>query len=160
MRVLLLLGLAASSQAAAAAAPEYVTIRNEVVVDRPVEQVWARVGGWCTIAHWLNVGCEIVSGSGDVGSVRRLNGVTLETMVARTAHSYAYWQTAGTMAGYSYHGSLAAEPVDGRHTRLIYTLLYDAAQMPSDAIRASERARLSTRFVEPLNVMKKMAEAK
>jgi hypothetical protein len=101
-----------------------------------------------------------VSGSGDIGSVRRLNGVTLETMVARTPHSYAYWQTAGNMAGYSYHGSLAAEPIDGRHTRLVYTLLYDAAQMPSDAIRVSEHARLNTRFVEPLNVMKKMAEAK
>jgi hypothetical protein len=138
---------------------DYVTIRNEVVVDRPVDQVWARVGGWCTIAHWLHVTCETVSGGGDVGSVRRLNGVTLETMVARTPHSYAYWQTAGNMADYSYHGSLAAEPMDPRHTRLVYTLLYDAAQMPSDAIRASERARLNTRFVEPLNVMKNMAEA-
>lgn len=155
---LILLGLAASG--AAAPAPDYVTIRNEVVVDRPVDAVWARVGGWCTIAHWLNVRCEMVAGSGDVGSVRRLNGTTLETMVARTAHSYAYWQTAGNMAGYSYHGSLDAEPVDGRRTRLIYTLLYDAAQMPSDAIRSSERARLNTRFVEPLMVMKKMAEAK
>lgn len=64
------------------------------------------------------------------------------------------------MARYSYHGSLAAEPVDARHTRLVYTLLYDPAGMPSDAVRASERARLNTRFVEPLNLMKKMAEAK
>lgn len=151
---------AAAFIASGASAADYVVVRNEVVVDRPVEQVWARVGGWCTIAHWLSVSCETVSGSGDVGSVRRLNGVTLETMVARTAHSYAYWQTVGNMARYGYHGSLAAEPVDIGHTRLVYTLLYDPAEMPSDAVRASERARLNTRFVEPLNVMKKMAEAK
>lgn len=142
-----------------AQAADYVTIRNAVMVNRPVELVWARVGGWCTIAHWLKVGCELVSGSGEVGSVRRLNGVTLEAMVARTAHSYAYWQTAGNMAGFSYHGSLAAEPIDARHTRLVYTLFYDAALMPSDAVRLSERNRLGTRFVEPLNVMKQMAEA-
>lgn len=80
-------------------------------------------------------------------------------MVAHTAHSYAYWQTSGNMARYSYHGSLAAESVDESRTRLIYTLFYDAAQMPSDAVRASEHARLNTRFVEPLNIMKKMAEA-
>lgn len=88
--IMAVLAGAAAFTASGASASDYVVIRNAVVVDRPVEQVWARVGGWCTIAHWLNVSCEAVSGSGDVGSVRRLNGVTLETMVARTAHSYAY----------------------------------------------------------------------
>jgi hypothetical protein len=145
---------------ATTAVPDSVTIRNDIVVDRPVDAVWARVGGFCTIAHWLNVSCDLVSGNGDVGSVRRLNGVTLETMVSSTPHTYTYWQTAGNMAGYSYHGSLAAEPIGAGRTRLVYTLFYDAALMPSDAVRASERTRLNTRFVEPLNVMKKMAEGK
>lgn len=143
-----------------AGASDYVAIRNDVVVDRPIDRVWARVGGWCAIGEWLNAKCELVSGDGDLGSVRRLNGTTLETMVAQTAHSYAYWQTSGNMAAFAYHGSLSAEPMGTHRTRLVYTVLYDAALMPSDAVRASERARLGTRFVEPLNTMKKLAEAK
>lgn len=154
-----LLLAAAAAAPAAAPAPDYVMIRREVVVDRPAAEIWAKVGGWCTIAHWLDVKCETVAGSGDVGSVRRLNGTTLEAMVGRTPLSYTYWQLAGAMAATGYHGTLAAEPIDAGHTRLTYTLFYDQAALPSDAVRASEHARLDQRFVAPLERMKQMAEA-
>lgn len=142
-----------------AAASDYVLIRKQVTVERPADRVWQQVGGWCAIAEWLKVACDTVSGTGDLGSVRRLNGVTLETMVARTDHSYTYWQTAGTMAAYGYHGTLAASAVGPRRTMLTYTLLYDQAAMPTDAVRASERARLGTRFTGALTAMKQLAEA-
>lgn len=154
----LLLATALLTSGARAADADFVAVRNQVIVDRPVGQVWQRVGGWCAIAEWLKVTCETVSGAGDVGSVRKLNGVTLEAMVARTAHSYSYWQTVGAMAGYGYHGTLTATPVGPRRTMLTYTIVYDQAAMPSDAVRASERTRLATRFVAPLNVMKQLSE--
>lgn len=160
MRLLPLLIGALATAPAAAATPDYVTIVERVTVDRPVEAVWARIGGYCAIADWLKVTCELASGTGEVGTVRRLNGTTLEPMVARTATSYAYWQSAGNMTPYSYHGSLAAEPAGKARTTLIYTLFYDQSPMPSDAVRASEHQRLETRFQGALADMKRLAEAK
>jgi hypothetical protein len=158
MRAFLLLGALAAAPAAAAA-PDYVTITNEVIVDRPAKAVWARIGGWCAIADWLKVKCETVSGNGAVGSVRKLNDVTLEAMVAMTPTSYTYWQSQGTMSAFSYHGTLMAQP-DGSKTRLTYVLFYDQAAMASDEVRASEHKRLDARFLGALQDMKRLAEAK
>lgn len=160
MRPALLAILIAAAGAGPIAAADYVTIRREVEVDRPVDRVWARIGGYCAISAWLKVTCELIAGNGDVGSVRRLNGSTIEPMVARTPHSYTYWQSEGAMGAAHFHGTLLAEPSGRGRTRLSYTLFYDQAQLPSDAVRAAERKRLDTRFVEPLNAMKRLAEAK
>jgi len=34
--------------------PHYVTINESIVVDAPVDKVWARVGGFCDITEWMN----------------------------------------------------------------------------------------------------------
>jgi hypothetical protein len=141
-------------------AADYVAIQKEVDVNRPAAEVWKRVGDYCAISEWLKVTCEYVVGSGDIGSVRRINGTNLEPMVAKTAYSYTYWQTAGNMARMSYHGTLAVEPDGPGKSRLIYTLFYDQAAMESDAKRASEHERLSIRFQGALNTMKALSEAK
>jgi hypothetical protein len=159
MRTWLIWGLMAAAPTSTPA-PDFVTFRHEVTVERPVDEVWRKVGKYCDIAQWLKVQCELVSGSGDVGTVRRLNGATLEPMVGRTAHSYTYTQTAGVMAGLQYHGTLAAQAQGPRRTLLSYTITYDQALMPSDGVRASEHARLEQRFLGPLQVMKSMAEAR
>lgn len=158
MRLSLCVGLLCAGLSAPALADDYVMIRQEVVVDRPADAVWDRVGGYCDIAEWLDVSCELIAGSGDVGSARRLNGATVEPMVARTDHSYTYWQSVGNMAVASFHGTLAVEPDGSDRSRLSYTIFYDPAGLPSDDVRASERARLDKRFLEPLMVMKRLAE--
>ncbi|WP_293976521.1 SRPBCC family protein [Sphingomonas sp.] len=157
LAIALVTGLVAASPVAAA---DYVTIVQTNIVDRPVDAVWAKIGGYCAIADWLKVTCELTSGTGEVGTVRRLNGTTVEPMVAKTATSYAYWQSAGTMTPYQYHGSLVAEPAGKGRTKLIYTLFYDASLMPSDAVRESEHKRLEGRFGGALAEMKRLAEAK
>jgi hypothetical protein len=159
MRALLLIGAIVAAPAAAAT-PDYVTIVKQVIVERPVGAVWAKIGGYCAIADWLKVTCELASGTGDVGSVRRLNGTTLEPMIAKTATSYAYWQSVGNMTPFNYHGSLTAEPAGKARTKLIYTLFYDQSLMPSDTVRGSEHKRLEGRFGGALDEMKKLAEAK
>lgn len=153
------LALAAAILASPALATDYVVIRHEVPVARPADQVWARVGDYCAIREWMGVTCSYVSGTGGVGTVRALRDATvLEPMVAKTAHSYTYAQTLGNMAGKEYHGTLAVEPDGANRSKLSYTLIYDQATMPSDAVRASERARIDKRFGELLLVMKGMAE--
>ncbi|CAN5871246.1 hypothetical protein BH11PSE6_BH11PSE6_07720 [soil metagenome] len=144
---------------APAAAADYVVIRKEILVDRPADAVWRRIGDYCAIAEWLKLSCEIRSGSGDVGTVRRLNGVTEEPMVARTAHSYTYGQTAGGMAAFDYHGTLAVEPAGPRQSRIVYTLIYDSALMPSDDVRKAHYERIGPRFQGAIETMKALAEA-
>ena len=34
--------------------PHYVTINESLVVDAPVDKVWARVGRFCDITEWMN----------------------------------------------------------------------------------------------------------
>lgn len=152
----LLLSAIAASPATAA---DYVTIRNEVIVDQPIAEVWSKIGGYCAVEDWLKVTCELTSGAGDVGSVRTLNGTILEPMVAKGSTSYTYMQSQGTMAAFSYHGTLAALP-DGGKTRLTYVLFYDQAPMASDEVRASEHKRLDGRFLGALQEMKRLAEAR
>ena len=133
-----ILSALATVAAVPAAAADYVMIRNDIVVAAPVDRVWSRVGGYCAIAAWLKVTCEMVAGDGDVGSVRRLNGTTLEPMVARTPHSYTYWQSQGAMGAAQFHGTLLAEPIDGGRTRLSYTLRVRAAAA-EHALRGAAR---------------------
>lgn len=148
------------SAAASAQAADYVTIHKAVEVDAPADAVWARVGGYCAIAQWMKTNCAYVTGSGGVGTVRKiLNGTVLEAMVGASPRSYTYWQTQGNMAVASYHGTLAAEPLGRGRTRLTYTLFYDQAAFPSDAVRKAQHDRLEGRFQGFLEVMKAMAEA-
>src|SRR5262245_40009184 len=44
--------------------PTYITIPMEIVVNKPVKDVWARIGKYCDIAEWLQIasGCTITSG--------------------------------------------------------------------------------------------------
>jgi len=160
LRPLVATALAAAAASGAEAA-DYIMIRNEVVVAKSADATWKRIGDYCAISEWMKVSCAYASGTGDVGTVRRLmDGATEEPMVARTAHSYTYWQTKGNMAIAGFHGTLAAEPDGPNRSRLSYTLFYDQAALASDAVRASEHDRLNKRFAGLLEVMKGMAEGK
>jgi hypothetical protein len=143
-----------------AQATDFVAIVKQVTVNRSAAEVWKRVGGYCAIAEWLQVKCELTTGSGEIGSVRTLNGTTVEMLVGKSETSYTYWQTTGNMASYSYHGTLSVESTGPSTSRLTYVLLYDQGAMASDALRASEHERLSGRFQGALDTMKKLAESR
>jgi hypothetical protein len=146
---------------ALAADADYVTIVLDKTVNRTPDQVWAKVGGYCAIQDWFKLPCSIASGDGkSVGTVRNLKrdaNTVVEVMVAQTPHSYTYTQPATTIL---YHGTLAAEPLDGgKHTKLVYTLFYDAAPLMTAEAKAADRASRTKRFNEGLDAMKAMAEA-
>src|SRR5580693_8179770 len=103
-----------------AEAADYTIIPLSIAVNRPAQAVWAKVGDYCGIAAWLKVKCEITAGSGDVGTVRHINGTIVEIMVGKTALSYTYTQPDSTIL---YHGTLEVRPVDAGHSQIFYTLL-------------------------------------
>ena len=137
---------------------DYVVIVNRAVVDRPLEHVWTRVGGFFDLHLFLDATCRAISGAGEVGSVRQIGDAVIEPMVSAGRHSYTYAQTEGPMSAFAYHGSVACEPCGTDGAEIVYTLVYDQATIAEDR-RASEKARLSQRFAGVVDAMKRAAEA-
>ena len=140
--------------------PSYVTIPMEITVNKPVKDVWARIGKYCDIAEWFQIaaGCTMTSGKeGDVGSVR---SVGAEILVAKTEYSYAYTQPVREGRLYNlYHGNLEARAIDAKTTKLLYTLVYDVSIVSEDAAaRTADVERRRTAFTGALKNMKILAE--
>ena len=159
---------AAPAPAAAPAGPpplqvpdfSYVTVPMEITVNKPVKDVWARIGKYCDIAEWFRIaaGCTITSGKdNEVGAVR---SVGAEILVAKTEFSYAYTQPVREGRPYNlYHGNLEARAIDAKTTKLLYTLVYDLSLVPGDdAAKAADVERRRVAFTGALANMKILAE--
>jgi hypothetical protein len=129
-------------------------------VDRPAQAVWAKVGKFCDLGVWAKVDCTITTGDGDIGSVRSIaGGRVTEIMVGKTELSYGYAQPPVAGNPYNlYHGFLEARPVSATTSRLLYTLMYDASQLPDQAAKDADIARRRAMFEGALRSMKEIAE--
>ena len=149
----------APAPAAAAAAPTYVSIPLEIVVNKPVAEVWARIGKYCDIGEWLQIPCTITSGKdGEVGTVRSIG---TEVLVGKTEYSYTYTQPVRSNATTPYnlyHGTLEARPLTPTTTKILYTLMYDNSMLADDAAREADRGRRATQFTRALENMKILCE--
>ena len=154
-------GTQAAPASTAVANPTYVAIPLEITVNRPVAEVWKRVGKYCDIAEWLRLQCTITSGKDDeVGAVRSLaNGRINEILVGKTELSYTYTQPVREGQPYNlYHGTLEARPVTATTSKLVYTLVYDNSMLADDAARERDKAQRATQFTQALQNMKILAE--
>jgi len=145
----------------ALAQAEYVTIEMEIDIDRPAEEVWEKVGGYCDIAEWLSLDCEITSGNGGMGTVRALaGGRVIEILVGQTDLSYGYTQPAREGQFYNlYHGFMEAIPVTPMTSKMKYTLVYDVSNLADQAAKDADVARRRASFEGALANMKDIAEA-
>lgn len=144
----------------AIANPTYISIPMEITINKPVKDVWKRVGKYCDIAEWLQIaaGCKMISGAeGDVGSVRSVGS---EILVGKTELSYTYTQPVREGRPYNlYHGTLEARPLTAKTTKMVYTLMYDNSLISGDAAaKTAEIARRRTAFERGLANMKILAE--
>src|ERR1700759_4406745 len=88
-------------------------------------------------------------GGGEVGTNRLRTGTINDLMVSKTSRSYVYAQPTSPIF---YHGTMAVEPVDAGHSRIVYTLLYDNANIAPDQ-RAAEMDRRRVRFQGAIDKM-------
>lgn len=150
---------ASTAQAASVvvAKPTYTSILLEIDVNKPVADVWHRVGKYCDIAEWLRVACTIVSGKEEeVGAVRSVGN---EVMVGKTLFSYTYTQPPREGRPYNlYHGTLEARFVTATTSKILYTLFYDNSMMADDAAREADKTRRTTQFTQAIQNMKILAE--
>jgi hypothetical protein len=146
---------------AVAAEPEYTRIELQIDIAKPAAEVWAKVGGYCDIAKWLDVDCAITSGDGGIGTVRVLaGGRVTEILVAQTELSYGYAQPAREGQFYNlYHGFMEARPVTDRTSKMLYTLVYDVSDKPDQAAKEADIARRRAMFEGALSNIKALAEA-
>jgi hypothetical protein len=160
---------AASAQTPAAApagtwpAPQYVSIPMEITVNKPAGEVWSKVGGYCDISKWIspagNVPCEITSGKGEVGTVRKIAGRITEVMTAKTEFGYGYTQPAVEGKWYNlYHGFVEVKPVNATSSKIIYTLMVDQADKADQAAKDTDVSNRKKQFEGALANMKKLAE--
>jgi hypothetical protein len=139
--------------------PTYVSISLETAVNRPVAEVWKRVGGYCAIGEWFQIqaGCKILSGTdGELGAVR---SVANEVLVGRSEFSYTYTQPVRVGRPYNlYHGTLEARALTATTSKLLYTLVWDNSMLPDDAAREKDKASRTATFTRALSNMKTLAE--
>ncbi len=119
--------------------------------------MWKKIGGYCDISAWLKLPCVLTSGSGDVGTVRRLADRIDEVMVAKTAHSYTYTQPGTPIL---YHGTLEVVADGKDHSKILYNLIWDQAPLTSDDAKTKDREQRTKNFTAALANMKALAEAK
>jgi hypothetical protein len=149
---------AALGLAGSAAAADFVTIPLETTVNAPADVAWKKVKGYCDIGAWFKTTCEITSGKdGEVGAVRVIAGRITELLVASTAWSYTYSQPKSPI---DYHGTLEIRPVDKKTSKLLYTLVYDAAALPDPSKKDADVANRTKTFTGLLATIKAQAEAK
>ncbi len=157
-----LVGFAAAAQAQTPQPADWTTLTMSANLNQPADTAWQRIGGndWCGIAKFLDVkSCDINSGKGEVGSVRTIGiatGSVVEIVVARTAHSYTYAQPYTPIF---YHGTMAVEPVDARHSRLVYTLIWNQTAVGDAAAQVAARDGRKTRFQAAVDKMAAAANA-
>ena len=131
-------------------------------LNKPADIGWERVGGndWCGIARFLDLkGCTINSGKGELGSVRTVivgTAQVVEIAVARTAHSYTYAQP---FTPIFYHGTMAVEPVDATHSKLVYTLMWNQTAVGDAKAQADARESRHRRFQLAVDKMAAAANA-
>lgn len=163
MKLMIAAGAAAAALAAgfatqASAATDFVTVPLEVTVNAPADVAWKKISGFCDIGAWMKTTCELTSGKDhEVGAVRRIAGRIDEVLVASTAWSYTYSQPKSPI---DYHGTVEIRPVDKGHSKLLYTLVYDAAALPHPENKDQDIANRTKSFTNVINVMKGIAEAK
>ena len=145
--------------AGAACAEDFVTIPLETTINAPADKAWPKISGFCQIGPWFKTTCTVAGPDGQMGSVRTIAGRVDELLVAKTAWSYTYSQPKSPI---DYHGTVEIQPIDKGHSKLLYTLVYDADALPKHeaADKAADKARRTTQFTGLVATMKAAAEAK
>lgn len=137
--------------------PHYDSLPMSIVVDAPIQKVWARVGKYCDIGEWGFQSCDLISGKeGEIGAVRTIGH---SIIVGQTQHSYTYTQPLRATGLYPmYHGTLEARPLGSDRTTLYYTLVWDSSLQLDDAARQRQVEAYRSLFEKMLRNMKKLAE--
>lgn len=140
--------------------PNYVTQRLEIVVNRPAQQTWDRIGHFCDMKEWLPRDCTITSGKeGELGAVRTLPGGTVEPIVAVTPLSYTYSFPVRVGVPYTMqHNTLEVRAIDAKSSKIVYSFFWDNSPL-TPAQREAQFATRKQLLMPALERMKAIVES-
>ena len=131
--------------------------------NKPADVAWDRIGGhdWCGIAKFLDrrrAAPSIRARASWARCAPSMVGTTtmVEIAVARTPHSYTYAQP---FTPIFYHGTMAVEPVDATHSKIVYTLIWNQTAVGDAAAQAAARDSRQMRFQAAVDKMAAAANA-
>jgi hypothetical protein len=159
--------LVLSVTAAGAQTPQpadWVTLHFSADLNKNIDMAWQRMGGneLCGIAKYLDIkGCEVVSGTGELGSVRNIIVTTsptpiVENIVSRSKYSYTYAQP---FTPIFYHGTMSIVALSPTTSRLEYSLIWNQTAVGDAAAQAASRASRQQRFQAAVDNMAAAANA-
>jgi len=134
---------------------DYASVIQDITVDKPIDIVMKKTGGYCDIASWFKTTCVFTVGTGGVGTNRLIGGRINEILVAKTERSYTYAQP---LSPISYHGTVEYVPEGGK-TRIVYALFWDLSADADQAAKDKDIAGRKAMFANVLKTMKAAAEA-
>jgi hypothetical protein len=132
----------------------YASLPMSIVVDAPVQKVWARVGKYCDIGEWGFRSCDLISGKErEIGAVRTIGH---SVIVGQTRYSYTCTQPLRATGLYPmYHGTLEARRSD-RYALPSTTPWYGIAPCSQTMLRGRSRWKLFGRYFVPATGAMKM----
>ncbi len=138
-------------------AADYVSVTLEKPIARSADAAWAKIGPFCAVKDIFKFTCEIVSGDGGVGSVRKVaDGRAVEVMVGKTEHSYTFaFPEPNPIA---FHGTIAVEPIAPQHSKAVFTLFWDQEGLATSEAKARDKTSRIELITRALNNMKDLAE--
>ena len=115
-------------------------VTRNVTIDKPVEVVWEKIGGWCAIAEWhpAIVKCNEQR---DDENLRRLltldgGGEIIERLIGENEVSYSYAIEKSPLPFKNYEATISVEPdeKDDEKTLVIWTSSFDADGKPDKEV--------------------------
>ncbi|WP_295993796.1 hypothetical protein [Rugamonas sp.] len=137
--------------------PHFIAIVASIEILRPVDEAWSIIGSYGDAGRFIDTASMLLSGHGEIGSVRQIGDGIVEVLIGLSRHAYTYAQIQGPMAPFTYHGCLDLRMETATTSRLLYTLSYDQADM-DEARRQQEFDRITKRFNDVVKTMKLCAE--
>jgi len=154
---------AATASAQTPQPADWVTLHFSANLNKNIDVAWERVGGndLCAIAKYLDIkGCDVVSGKGELGSVRNIITANpapiVENIVARSKYSYTYAQP---FTNIFYHGTMSIVATGPNTSRLEYSLIWNQTPVGDAAAQAASRDGRRTRFQAAVDKMAAAANA-
>lgn len=143
---------------------DWLVLNFSADLNKNIDVAWNRMGGndLCAIAKYLDVQtCTVISGKGEVGSVRNIGvagnpAPVVENIVSRSKYSYTYAQPFNASF---YHGTMSIVATGPNTSRLEYTLIWNQAGVGNAAAQAASRESRQQRFQMAVNRMASEANA-
>lgn len=132
--------VAAGALLAAISSPALaIDVTKSVTVNKPMNEVWDKIGGWCAIKDWhpLFVECKETREGEDVRRLLTMDGggELLEKLTGESERSYSYIIEKSPLPVKNYKSTVSVEQLDETKTKITWAGTFDADGKPDKEVK-------------------------